>query len=177
MPGPGLDVLCDVDADALVAEADRCPQVGQMMKRPGGVAGLFGEFSTRSILHILTVIVELSRRNLEDRVAARSSVLAEQDNIVAVEMTGLTLELVNRLDPAWVEELRNLLQQGRCTFVGSGYAQIIGPLVPAAVNHWNQRLGMELYEKALGIRPKIALVNEQAYSSRSEEHTSELQSH
>ena len=55
-------------------------------------------------------------------------------------------------------------------FIGSGYAQIIGPLVPAKVNDWNQKLGLDIYEKILGTRPKIALINEMTYSAGIVEH-------
>ncbi|MDH5749142.1 MAG: hypothetical protein OEY85_07510, partial [Rhodospirillales bacterium] len=68
------------------------------------------------------------------------------------------------IDPGWIEQLRRLVGEGLCEFIGSGYAQLIGPLVPPAVNAANLRLGHEVYERLLGIRPRIALVNEQAYS-------------
>jgi hypothetical protein len=48
--------------------------------------------------------------------------------------------------------------------IGSGYAQIIAPLVPARVTEENLAIGNECYERLLGIRPHLALVNEQAYS-------------
>jgi len=61
--------------------------------------------------------------------------------------------------------LRDLVTNGPCEFIGCGYAQVIGPLVPAEVNEANFRIGMRHYEDLLGLRPKIALVNEQAYST------------
>ncbi|MEW6659545.1 MAG: glycoside hydrolase family 57 [Thermodesulfobacteriota bacterium] len=92
--------------------------------------------------------------------------LARELNLpLGIEASGYTLETVQALDPAWVEELRVLVTQGDCEFIGSGYAQIIGPLVPAPVNAMNLRLGHEVYEQLLGIRPRIALVNEQAYAA------------
>ena len=42
--------------------------------------------------------------------------------------------------------------------------QCAAPLLPAAVNRWNLRLGLEVYERLLGVRPALALVCEQAYS-------------
>lgn len=81
-----------------------------------------------------------------------------------IEITGYTLETVAAIDPAWVEELRGLCQ-GQCELVGSGYSQLIGPLVPAEVNRQNLRIGNQTYERLLGLRPRIVLVNEQAYSS------------
>lgn len=82
-----------------------------------------------------------------------------------IEAPACTLEFIQSIDPTWIAELRNLIQHGSCEFIGSGYAQLIGPLVPAAVNRANLRLGMDSYESLLGIRPSIALVNEQAYSA------------
>jgi hypothetical protein len=82
----------------------------------------------------------------------------------AVEVPGVTLEILADLAPSWIERLRRLIGQGRCELIGSGYTQLIGPLVPAPVNRANFALGHEVYEKILGIRPTVALVNEQAYS-------------
>jgi hypothetical protein len=92
--------------------------------------------------------------------------LAREHNLpLGIEASGYTLETTAVIDPAWVEELRSLTSKGPCEFVGSGYAQIIGPLVPAEVNAANLRLGHQVYERLLGFRPEIALVNEQAYSA------------
>ena len=82
-----------------------------------------------------------------------------------IEAMGYTLEAIAAIVPAWIKELRRLTTEGRCEFVGSGYFQIIGPLVPAEVNAANLRLGNQVYERLLGFRPDIALVNEQAYSA------------
>ena len=91
--------------------------------------------------------------------------IREQQLPVGIEATGYTLEAIAAIDPAWVDELRSLCQHGPAEFIGSGYAQIIGPLVPAAVNHANQRLGLQVYDKILGFRPHLALINEQAYAA------------
>ena len=58
-----------------------------------------------------------------------------------------------------------LIAAGRIELIGSGYAQVIGPLVPAEVNAANLRIGNAVYESLLGVRPSLALVNEQAYSA------------
>ncbi|MBF0483034.1 MAG: glycoside hydrolase family 57, partial [Desulfovibrionaceae bacterium] len=83
---------------------------------------------------------------------------------LGIEASGLTLEIIAALDPGLIERLRELAQSGLVTFIGSGYNQIIGPLVPAAVNEANLRLGAQVYERLLGLRPETALLNEQAYS-------------
>jgi hypothetical protein len=84
---------------------------------------------------------------------------------LGIEATGYTLEIIATIDPTWIEDLHWLITEGPCEFIGSGYAQIIGPLVPAEVNAANLRLGHQVYERLLGFRPDIALVNEQAYSA------------
>jgi hypothetical protein len=84
---------------------------------------------------------------------------------LGIEASGLTLEIIQGIDPAWIERLRGLIERGGVEWIGSGYAQIIGPLVPAEMNAANLRLGHEVYERLLGVRPEIALVNEQAFSN------------
>ena len=83
---------------------------------------------------------------------------------IGIEATGYTLETIAAIDPTWIAELRSLCHSGPAEFIGSGYAQIIGPLVPARVNQANQRLGLRTYEKLLGLQPQLVFVNEQAYS-------------
>ena len=84
---------------------------------------------------------------------------------IGIELTGWTLERIRELDADWVDEFRRLLHEGSCELIGSGYTQMIGPLVPHEVNQWNQRLGLDAYRRELGIRPRIVLVNEMAFSS------------
>ncbi len=84
---------------------------------------------------------------------------------IGIEATGYTLQEAARIDPAWLDALRRAVSAGPCEFVGSGYAQVIGPLVPASVNAANLRLGNAAYERLLGFRPRLAFVNEQAYSA------------
>jgi len=116
-------------------------------------------------------IEEDQREIVIDRCYTPMLDLAERYDIpVGVETGGWTLEEIARLRPAWLERLKFLLYNGQCEFIGSGYTQIIGPLVPAVVNAANQRLGMAVYEKLLGVRPTLALINEQAYSSGILEH-------
>ena len=90
--------------------------------------------------------------------------LAEKHGPIGIEATGFTLEEIAARDPAWIRRARDLLSQGRIELIGSGYAQMIGPLVPARVTEANLAIGNEIYRRLLGVKPKIALVNEQAYS-------------
>ena len=82
-----------------------------------------------------------------------------------IELSGYTLECIAEIDPAWVAELRRLISEGSCELIGCGYAQVIGPLVPPEVTEANLRIGHQVYERLLGCRPSLALLNEQAYAA------------
>lgn len=96
--------------------------------------------------------------------------LVEKGYPIGIEAPALTLELIYGIDKTWIERFSILLKQKKCELIGSGYAQIIGPLVPARLNEWNQRLGRKIYSELLGVSPEIALVNEMSYSSGLLEH-------
>jgi hypothetical protein len=91
--------------------------------------------------------------------------LAEAHGPVGLEITGYTLEEIARIDPDWCVHARTLIADGKVELIGSGYAQLIGPLVPAGVSEANLRLGNAVYRALLGVQPTLALVNEQAYSA------------
>ena len=90
--------------------------------------------------------------------------LAERHGPIGIEATAYTLKAIAQCDPAWLKRLAALIQTDRVEFIGSGYAQMIGPLVPAGMVAANLRLGHAAYRELLGVTPRIALVNEQAYS-------------
>lgn len=83
---------------------------------------------------------------------------------LALEASGHTLERIERLDPAWITRCAGLIESGRVQLIGSGDTQLIGPLVPAVVNNWNQELGRETYRRLFAQAPRVALVNEMAWS-------------
>jgi len=83
---------------------------------------------------------------------------------IGIEATGYTLEEIETRDPAWIRRLRDLIQAGKAELIGSGYAQLIGPLVPAKLVAANLKIGNDVYRHLLGVSPRVALVNEQAYS-------------
>lgn len=83
---------------------------------------------------------------------------------LGLEASGVTLEMIRELDPTLLARLRKLTEAGPCELLGSGHAQLIGPLVPASVNRWNLALGQDRAEALLGHRPRLAFVNEQAWS-------------
>lgn len=90
--------------------------------------------------------------------------LAEGGVPVAIEAPALTLEIAAALAPSWIDRLRRLIAAQRVEFVGSGYAQAIGPLMPWRAVQKNLSLGRAVYRDLLGVSPTVALVNEQAYS-------------
>ena len=92
--------------------------------------------------------------------------LAERHDVaIGIEASAWTLQQIASLDAEYLLTLRRLVAGGKCEFIGSGYVQLIGPLVPADVNAANLRLGNVAYQRLLGFRPTIALVNEQAYAA------------
>jgi len=91
--------------------------------------------------------------------------LAERRHPIAIEATAYTLKAIAACNPGWINRLSELNRAGKVEFVGSGYSQAIGPLLPADMVATNLRLGNQAYEELLGSTPTIALVNEQAYSA------------
>ena len=91
--------------------------------------------------------------------------LAAAHGPVGMEATGFTLEDIAARDPKWIARARELITTGKIELIGSGYAQIIGPLVPARVTEENLKIGNGIYRRLLGVQPTVALVNEQTYSS------------
>ena len=91
--------------------------------------------------------------------------LAERCGPIGMEISGYTLEEIAARDPEWIGRARALVAQGRIELIGSGFSQMIGPLVPARVTAENLRLGHEVYARLLGVKPRLALVNEQAYAA------------
>ena len=89
---------------------------------------------------------------------------------LGLELTGVTLSIIEAIDPAWIAALRRLIAAGLVELIGSGYAQLIGPLVPAEVNAANLRLGHRAYRRILGQTPTLALINEQCFSSSLVDH-------
>lgn len=87
-----------------------------------------------------------------------------RDFPIGVEATGYTLSRIQEIDPEWIAELRSLISADKVEFVGSGAVQLIGPLVAPEVTRQNLALGNKDYDALLGVKPSLALVNEQAYS-------------
>ena len=92
--------------------------------------------------------------------------LATEDGLpIGIEMPARTLERVAREDPDWTKALRGLVEQGRVEVVGSGLAQVAGPLLPADVNRAGLVLGRESYAALLGAPPVTWFVHEQCFAA------------
>ncbi len=92
--------------------------------------------------------------------------LIEKNNFkIAIELSGKTLEDIHSIDRSWVLKFKNLLEKKKCELIGSGYSQIIGPLVPEKISIKNLEIGNNIYKKLLKKKPILGLVNEQVFSS------------
>ena len=115
-------------------------------------------------------IEEANRKEVIDNCYWPLFRLVETGFPVGIEASGITLEIINKTNPSWIKTLSRFIKDEKVEFIGSGYSQVIGPLVPTKVNVWNQKLGLEVYDKLLSIAPQVALVNEMAYSAGIVEH-------
>jgi len=83
---------------------------------------------------------------------------------IGFEMSARTLEILENEDPDWLKRFLRLAETGLVEPIGSGRAQIVGPLAPTEINRLNLKLGAERYEEILGRTPRTWLVNEQTWS-------------
>ena len=91
--------------------------------------------------------------------------LAKNDVKIAIEAPGITLEIIKNIDRNFIDTMKNLIFENKIQFIGSGYSQLIGPLVPTQLNSWNISMGNKVYDDILSCEPHTALVNEMAFSS------------
>ncbi len=140
------------------------------MNAPLRTTGLGAEKSLQvfAFFHLNLAFSSIEEEN-RDHVIARCYwpllALAEEVGPIGMEISGYTLEEIARRDPAWIARARDLIAQDRIELIGSGFSQMIGPLVPARVTKENLRLGNEAYDRLLGVKPRLALINEQAYAA------------
>ncbi|MBL4835984.1 MAG: hypothetical protein JKY34_00280 [Kordiimonadaceae bacterium] len=122
---------------------------------------------TYTVFHLnmaFSSIEESDRKTVIDRCYWPLLRLAKTGFPIGIEATSYSLQAIEVLDSAWISELKALIKAGAVEFVGSGYVQMIAPLVPPEVTRWNLKLAQDDYEALLGIKPSIALINEQAYA-------------
>lgn len=92
-------------------------------------------------------------------------VLAEQASLpLGLELPARTLRRVAQEDPEWLKTFRGLAERGLVEAVGSGWAQLIGPLVPVDANRANLELGRRAYAEILGEAPGTWFVAEQTFA-------------
>ena len=91
--------------------------------------------------------------------------IAKKYNIpINIEASARTLLEIQKIDKNFIKILKELIIEKKIYFVGSGYNQIISPLVPFEITSRNLEFGNYYYKKILGIRPETALINEMAFS-------------
>ncbi len=122
-----------------------------------------------SLFHINTSFSSIEKKNLKkviERCYWPLLNLVEKGGFkFSIEASGKSLNDIYSLDPQWISKLKKLIKTKKCEFIGSGFAQIIGPGVPYDINYKNLLYGNEIYKKLLSYTPKIALINEQAFSN------------
>ena len=130
-------------------------------------AGTRGELRLFAFFHLNLAFSSIEEERRADVIARCYRPLLDlaERHIIGMEISGYTLEEIAARDPKWIARARELIAFGRIELIGSGYSQMIGPLVPARVTAENLLLGLASYEKFLGVRPRLALVGEQAYSA------------
>lgn len=91
--------------------------------------------------------------------------LVEYNNFnINIEASAQSLIDIHKIDKKIISRLKFLIKQNKCSFVGSGFIQMIMPLIPYELNKKNLIFGDEIYKKLLGIKPNIFYINEQAFS-------------
>ena len=82
--------------------------------------------------------------------------MVENNNFnIAIEASGKSLIDIFKFNEKFIKRLRHLIDIKKCSFVGSGYMQIIMPLSPYELNEKNLSFGNEIYKKLLGFKPEI----------------------
>ena len=91
--------------------------------------------------------------------------IAKEHNIpINIEASARTLLEIKKIDKNFIKILKNLVKDRKLYFVGSGFNQIIAPIVPPEINKKNLQIGNTFYKKILDHVPKTALINEMAFS-------------
>lgn len=91
--------------------------------------------------------------------------VAEKKDIhLGIEISGHCLEVINQLDKQWINKFKFLIKKKKISLIGSGYCQIIGPLVPYKLNMYNYKIGNEVVKRILNTKAKTALINEHCFS-------------
>ena len=121
-----------------------------------------------SIYHLNTSFSSIEKEQIPvvvNRCYWRLLELATLDDIkISIEASASTLLDIYKVDKNLISRLKYLIKIGKCEFIGSGYKQIIGPLVPFKINNYNIKKGDQIYREMLGYKPNIFFACEQAIS-------------
>jgi hypothetical protein len=121
-----------------------------------------------SIFHLNTSFSSIEKKQIPDIINRCYWPLLELtilDGIkISIEASASTLLDIYKVDKNLINRLKYLIKIGKCEFIGSGYKQIIGPLVPFEINNYNIKRGDQIYREMLGYKPNIFYVCEQAIS-------------
>ena len=98
-----------------------------------------------SLFHINTSFSSIEKKNLKkviERCYWPLLNLVEKGGFkFSIEASGKSLNDIYSLDPQWISKLKKLIKTKKCEFIGSGFAQIIGPGVPYDINYKNLLYG------------------------------------
>ena len=121
-----------------------------------------------SIFHLNTSFSSIEKKQIPDiinRCYWPLLELASLDGIkISIEASASTLLDIYKFDKTLINRLKYLIKLGGCEFIGSGYKQIVGPLVPFEINNYNIKRGDQIYREMLDYKPNIFYVCEQAIS-------------
>ncbi|HEV7731392.1 MAG TPA: hypothetical protein VGR62_04480 [Candidatus Binatia bacterium] len=84
---------------------------------------------------------------------------------LGLELPADSLERIAADDPLLLDAIRASVARGALEIVGSGLAQVILPLVPAAVGARTLARGQDVYRRRLGQAPRLGYLNEQTWSA------------
>jgi hypothetical protein len=93
--------------------------------------------------------------------------LADSGYKFGIQISGVSLEIIQQHRPDLIHKLRCLLENGTIDFIGNGYCQVINPLFPHEVNLQNHKIGLKIYNNILNTQPEICTINEMAFSHSS----------
>ena len=121
-----------------------------------------------SIFHLNTSFSSIEKKEIPDVINRCYWPLLELATLegikISIEASASTLLDIYKVDRKLINKLKCLIKLGRCEFIGSGYKQIIGPLVPYEINNYNIKKGDQIYKEMLDYKPNIFFICEQAIS-------------
>lgn len=93
--------------------------------------------------------------------------LAKAKYKFGIQISGISLEILEKNRPELLVELKKFIENGQIDFIGNGYSQIIQPIFPEWLGQKNQEIGKKTYNKILSYKPRLGTINEMALSNGS----------